>query len=158
MINYKIEKLFPPNIILIGYLLILCALIILLGKKLILLGGILILVGLFLCSTTRGILINQKTNEYKEYINIFGFKIGKWNSYKNYPNIGILSKKLNFSMYSLGQVKTSLSDRFYEINFMSENHRSRILIKRFKSEDLAQEEAKKLEKLLNVKLVTYSPR
>jgi len=69
----------------------------------------------------------------------------------------ILTRNLGYKTYSRGQVEANTSDKYFEIYLMSENHRLRTLISRFKNKEIAIKKANDLEVRLNFNLETYCP-
>ena len=157
MIDNKIEKLFPPNVVFIGYIIIVFSLIIFFNKETMAISLLLLLVGVLMSFTSIGIKIDVEKKIYKRYTNFYGVKYGKWISYEEYPYLGILSRNIGYSMFSRAQVKTTITNKCYEIYLMSENHRVRHIIKRFDNKNIATKEAERLENELKLKLVVYNP-
>jgi len=155
MIDNKIDKFFPPGVVYIGYALLLFSLPVLISD--ILIGIALILFGSLLSFTFSGFQIDNVKNKYKEYTNCLGVYFGTWKSLDNYSCLVILTRNLGYKTYSRGQVEANTSDKYFEIYLMSENHRLRTLISRFKNKEIAIKKANDLEVRLNFNLETYCP-
>lgn len=154
MIDNKIDKFFPLGVVYIGYVLLLFSLPVLISDFLI--GVTLILFGSLLSFTFNGLQIDKVKKEYKEYTNYLGVYFGKWKSLDSYSCL-VITRTLGYKTYSRGQAEANTSDKYFEIYLMSENHRLRILINRFKNKEIAIKKANDLEGRLNFNLETYCP-
>lgn len=158
--HQKLGMLFPPAartsgvvFILIGFYLIIYPLISEADSNIY--GGFLpLLIGIFMISSTNGILLNTRTKSYKSYTNIFGFKQGSWKSTAPYPYITLLHQQVSTYAHSKSNRTAQTSSHlYYDIYLIDSSKRHEIHIYRTKNQEEATENLHHLSDLLDVEMV-----
>lgn len=155
MIDNKIENFFPSGIVYIGYVLLFFSVIVLFSDIKVFIS--LLIIGSVLSFTINGIQLDSSKRMYLVYTRVLGVKLGKWKSLKKYSCLSILTRTLAQKVYSRGQAEASFSNKYYEVYLLSENHRLKLLVCRFKNEKSAKDEIKLLEKEFMMITEIYSP-
>ncbi|PSG86573.1 hypothetical protein [Aurantibacter aestuarii] len=161
MIKLKLEKLVPIHVNILGYILIFIGFYNL--KKLFIeiyylpISLICIIIGMFLSTAKTGIIIDKVNNKFKICIFFIGFEIGYWKPLNRFRKISILTKNIGLKAYSKGQRSTTFTNKVFEIYMLTENHRERIILKRYKDKDKATVFAQDIAHQLQMELNVYSP-
>ena len=154
--TYKTENVFYLPIIILGYILLIVPILLLVFHEMVV-SLPLILVGIIFAFSWRGIAFNSSNKTFKIFVSFLGIRFGKWQSLEGFPYLSILFKNTGFALHGRSQQKVTLTNRVYEISLMNESHRTRFVVKKFKTDEEAKVEAKKIATNLALKLVIYSP-
>jgi hypothetical protein len=159
MIKLKLEKTVPIHLNALGYIFIIIGLgcFIHLELTLIFIGLISLLLGLFLATAKNGIILDQENNKYKKTVFFLGLELGNWKSLSHFTDISILSFNKGITALSRGQRATTFSNKVFEVYMLTENHRERIILKRYKQEDKATVSAQDLAYKLGMEFNIFSP-
>ena len=156
-LQYKHGKESPGGVTILGVLMIAFGVLLFLFEGYYLGGSALFAIGLAIVISYSGIIIDLEKNRYKNYVWVFGLKIGKWNELNNYRDLLVLRRKSSTGYNLRGMTMQSLSSVEYELLFANSNHIHQILICKYNDKEAAYEEAGKLEYLTQRELVQYNP-
>ena len=123
------------------------------------LGLALLTGGVFAVCSDQGSDFKPKEKLYRYYIGIFGLHFGRWESYQNYPDMALLSKRMTTSSFSRTNRQTDQTETAHELYLLSSDHRKKILA--FVYKNLATAEGsnpKLLAENLGVNYTIYSPK
>jgi hypothetical protein len=162
MIKLKLEKIFPINLNIFGYFLIIMGLVFFKRLELTLnfIGSISLILGLFLATAKDGIILNKENNKFKKAIFFLGLEPGSWKSLERFTDISILTGNIGLGFYRLITSRNSSafhSKKVFEVYMLSENHRERIILKRYKQEDKAAVFSQDIAHRLGMELTVFSP-
>ena len=159
MIILKLEKTAPIHLNVFGLVLIALGLpfFIHLEILLALIGILVITLGLFLATAKNGIIIDTENNQFRNTVFFLGLEFGSWKELSKFTDIAILTKNKGITALSRGQRATTFSNKVFEIYMLTENHRERIILKRYKDEDKATVFAQDIAHQLQMELNVYSP-
>ena len=153
----KLEKYFPLQFVMLGYLLAIFGLYLLIDSFN-LFGIVLIIPALIFSFSKTGIQINFYLKEYKDYFFIFGLRFGKWHKLPEieYVNIHLerYSQVINVQSISRG---TIINKIIIDLIF-SKTYRKNVGIFETNEKDQALETGKLLAKNLNTKLLDYTSK
>ena len=122
--------------------------------KVILVGTFGVVLGLVLRFSTKGIQIDTGNQRIREYSSYFGIKVGQWNSLPAFDRIVLTSKKVSHWNTPNGISPTFKSDiKLFTIGLFAGNPNPEYIIQS-ESQKLAETEAERISKLLNVSLKT----
>ena len=162
--HYKLGMLFPPAartagtvFILIGVYMIIYPFISEIDLNVF--GGFLpLLIGIFMVSSTNGVLLDIENRTFKNYTNIFGFKQGSWKSMDPYPYITLLRHQVSTYAHSKSnRTAQTSSDLYYDIYLIDASKRHKIHIQRTKDQEEAKESIRQLADLLDVEIIVSKP-
>lgn len=154
-LTYRIGFSFPMPIIYIAGILILFGLIACIQS---LFAGLFIIISAsFVLSCSYGTEIDLEKQIFREYSSIFGLKKGNWTPLEKLPFITVLMGREGLTMYSRSNRSTTSIDDRYGIYFLSETHRTKVLLQKFSTSLIAMDHAKILSQKLNKEIVKFSP-
>ncbi len=114
-------------------------------------GIILILLGLFFAFSFSGTTIDRKNNKYRQYTKIFGlFKVGDWEELSKFTGITYLINNSSFRVFSGGNRSIDTKQNNYLIYLVGADNRTKIVVMKCKTKELAKTESKKLSEILNL--------
>lgn len=155
--NNKLEKYFPLQFVMLGYLLTIFGLYLLI-IPFNLFGIALIVPALVFSFSKTGIQINFNSNEFKDYFFIFGLRFGKWHKLPKieYVNIHLekYSQVMNVQSISRGAVYNKITVNL----IISKTNRKNVAIYETNEKERALETGKLLAKNLNTKLLDYTSK
>lgn len=156
-LSQDVGNTFPPTLNFVGKIVFAAGVLLVFFGPLVGLFGM--VVGAYLGFSKNVVILNPVEQTYRDAITIFGIKFGKAKTYKNYPFLSVLRTKVSSGVYSQTNrhAKTS-TELYYDVYFLSQSHRERVLIRRFKSNFEAKESAQELGKILSKSVVMYSPK
>ena len=161
MIKLKLEKIFPINLIVFGYFLIIIGLATFIQFEILLstISLIILLLGLFFSTAKDGIILDKENNRFKKVVFFLGLELGSWKSLKPFTDIAILTGNIGLGFYRFvaSQRATTFSNNVFEIYMLTENHRERIILKRYKAEDKATVFAQDIAYKLGMEFNIFSP-
>ena len=163
IIDSKIENYFPSAMSFVGYFLIFLGLLFLYFQSygfrisLFLVGLTFLFIGINISFAKSGIQIDPDEKKYREYYGLFGLRYGKWKALDKFKYLTILHNRETVSTYSRSNRSIDISDLWFDICLLNENHRQKLIVMRFKSKDKAIEKIKNLSALLGFDVVKYSP-
>tara|TARA_R110002012_G_scaffold289815_1_gene483136 strand:- start:119 stop:607 length:489 start_codon:yes stop_codon:yes gene_type:complete len=161
MIKIKLEKLVPIHLNILGIIFICIGIYNLLGLFFeliyILISLPFLIIGLFLATAKSGIIIDKINNKFKNCVFFLGLEIGKWKTLSPFSDIALLTKNRGVKAYSRGQRTTTFTNKFFEVYMLTNNHRERIILKRYKDEGKAKVFAQDIALQLNMKFAIFSP-
>ena len=142
-------------IVIVGFVMILGGILsitenIYLGIGMAILGG-------FISLSGYGTQIDKSINKYREYSSLYGVKRGEWKSLDKYPFLSVLPSRTGMKIYSRTNQSTTNIDDSFDICFLSENHRGKIVIQKLSTKDEAIAYAEALSDDLNIPLTKYNP-
>jgi len=146
---------FPPAMVFAGYILLAFGIIVVITHWI--LGVILLFVSVFISFSFYGIDVDTDTKKYKEYSIYFGIKCGKWFSLDKFLFLTVLCNNEVYEIHSRANITTSESVRFYDVYLLDKQHREKLLLKKFKNADSAEDYAKKISGILDLELTNYDP-
>lgn len=154
MLNFKLAKIFPKPTIFAGYVLILLGIMLFVFQPLALIVS---LIGVFISLSYNGIQVDPEKRLYRSYSNIYGIKIGKWESLDPYSSISILRREDAYRAYSYSM--SSMEERriYYGVFLLNASHRKKLEIQRHGDMKEATFSAKGLSSALSLELVHYKP-
>jgi hypothetical protein len=121
-------------------------------------GLALLLITGFIVFSKNGICISANTKNYKSYISFLGIKFGKWQQLNGYTDIALLRKTVSIRAFSRANVSAETSlETYFEICLLSPNHRKKLIVARFKDDEIAFDAAHKMAEKLNMKYAEYNP-
>jgi surface polysaccharide O-acyltransferase-like enzyme len=122
-------------------------------------GGFLpLLIGIFMTSTTNGVLLDTENKTFKNYTNIFGYKQGSWRSIDPYPYIILLRHHISTYAHSKSNRTAQTSSHlYYDIYLIDASKRHKIHIQRTKDQEIAEESIRDLGDLLDVEIIESKP-
>lgn len=155
--DYLIGKSFPPAMRYGAYLVLAVALYNLLFTPIIAL--LIALAAAFVAFADTRFRVDAEQMRYQSHNSFLGLRLGTWHSLKGFTELCILKSTLKTQAYSrtLQTAETS-SDEYYNVYFLTKNHRNKILAGRFHNLEEARSAADDLSKALNWELVNYQPR
>ena len=115
------------------------------------------LIGFGISFTRYGILIDVVDNKLKEYLQLFGIKLGKWQLLKNYPFITVLTITERTTIRSQSNLGSTTRKKVYRITLLSNNHYEKILLEQLNEEEQAHKKAEEYAQLYGFDKVIYSP-
>lgn len=155
--HFKNGKVFPPNVVLMGYIFLGVSLIALLGNVFI--GIALFLIGFFIVFTSNHVVVNMETETMKEYTAYFGFlKIGKTISYKKYSIITVIPVKLTITAYTRSTQSTTSTDYLFGVFLLTGNFRGKKELTKFSQKSQSEELAKELSHRMGMEYFEYDPK
>ena len=107
--------------------------------------------------TRYGVLIDVVEHKLKEYLQLFGIKLEKWQSLKNYPFITVLTITERTTVRSQSNLGSTTRKKVYRITLLNDNHYEKILLKQLDKEEQAHKEAEEYSQLYGFDKVIYSP-
>jgi hypothetical protein len=122
-----------------------------------LIGLFLVIIGSFFWSGSYGFQINPETDKFREYGSFYGIRSGKWKPLNSTPFISILRGKSGTRIHSMSNRSTADINEFHQVCLLSETHRTRYTVKKFKSKEQALEYAESLSSQLNKPIVKFNP-
>lgn len=122
------------------------------------LGLSLLLLGIYLSLTFCGVEIDLNKKLFREYVQYFGIKSGKWIELDKYSDLSILKSKEKSTIYSRTNIATSDSTIYYDLFLLSKSHRTKILLKRYSNKEEALEEGNNYAIKLDKELKNYNPQ
>ena len=121
------------------------------------LGAPLLLIGLTLVIARSGVQLDQESQQYREYFDLFGWKNGTWKPLDVYRYVSILGTTVNQTMYSASNRSNTVSERVLKVCLLTANHRGKLVVKYVKEADEAKETADALAQDLHLPRVKYDP-
>lgn len=121
-------------------------------------GIILFLFSGFIISSMSGIKINPVTNEYMQYIRIYGIKRGQWKSLEPYIYICAVSYTESSSVYSKSNRSISTEERKFYMYLLNETHRRKLAIGLYPSQSEAVKAMEEFSILLGKEITAYHPQ
>ncbi len=115
------------------------------------------IIGFGISFTRYGILIDIDNHKLKEYLQLFGIKLGKWQSLKDYPFITVLTITERTTVRSQSNLGSTTRKKVYRITLLNNNHYEKILLKQLNEEEQAHKEAEEYAQLYGFDKVIYSP-
>lgn len=156
-LKYKTGKVFPPNAIMTGYVLIGTSLLVLIFGA-IYIAPIVLLFGLWIVLSTYGVEINTENQQIIEYTLLFGvIRITKKYSYNKYRFLTILPLKETVQMYSRSSSHTNISNYYFTLCLLHGNYRNKKELTRFEQKSEAEHIAKNLCHRMNLEYFEYDP-
>ncbi|WP_104734733.1 hypothetical protein [Hanstruepera ponticola] len=153
--NHRTNYFFPSAARILGFVMIIIGLIGIFSRGI---ETILIsFIGFGICFTRYGVLIDTTNHKLKDYNQVFGIKFGKWELFKNYPYITVLTITEKSTTYSQSNLENSTRRTVYRITLLNENHYKKLLLKKLKNEKEANKLAEDYAKLYKLEKVVYSP-
>lgn len=122
-----------------------------------LLGVGLVLAGAFLWSSTYGSEVDFEKGRYRDYGSFYGIKRGEWKSLDKMRDVSILKGRSGTRLYSQSNRSTTVIEERYEVCLLSENHRRRFTVKKFRDKKEAKTFAEELVRMTNGSVVQYNP-
>jgi len=139
-----------------GYLLILIGIFISFAY---ILGGLpFLLIGIYLSFSFSGIDIDVNKGRYRDYAYYFGIKSNSsWKELKNYPYLSILQTRVSEGTFSRSNRYTEMTERYFDLFFLSKTHRKKIFIERFNDLEAAKKRAVQLSEIMHKPVARYQP-
>jgi hypothetical protein len=156
----RIGKLFPPPAIFGGYSFWafgFIAIFLIHAENSWWIGLILIFVGAIWVVPYTGILFSEDTKQYKEYIDVFGFKFGTWKTREEYPFIAIMLDREGWVVRGSPNDQGNFSEKYYDVCLLNKTHHDQILVKRYQKVEDAKAEISTLATQLGVTEIVYHP-
>jgi len=148
---YKLGKMLPPVAIYGGYLFILIGIFsIIFGNPF--LGVGIILLGVLVSFTHRGVIVDVHERKITTYTSIFLVKRDKINKNLDAFNVITVNRSsMRYRSYSWMSKSSSFTNYYFTVFLSKDASKNRIPIATFKDKNRAMEEARKLEKLFNLR-------
>ena len=155
IIKNRIGFSFPGLIVFMGFTAMLSSLFIMVESPI--LGLLVLILGSFLGTSSYGSEIDVINNRFREYGSVFGIKKGKWFNLNSMPFLGIFKSRSGYLIYGRSTNSTTVIDDYFDVCLMSNSHRKRIVLQKFKTKEEALNFTEMLEKKIEVKLTTFNP-
>jgi len=120
-------------------------------------GFIFLILGLNIAFATSGIQIDPNKRLLRSYYGLFGLRFGKWESLDDYKYLSVLQTRESTSTYSRSNRDITVTDLWFDICLLNENHRVKLIVKRLKSIEEAIKEIKVLSEAMGFRVVKYNP-
>lgn len=119
--------------------------------------GFLIL-GLWFAFTNGVIELDSETKRFRQYPFLFGVKLGRWRSVVEYKDIAVLGSTINETTYG-GMTSRSVTtkNKGFEICLLTQSHRKKIVIARFKNKEKAVKMRNEIGECLHLRVTKYNP-
>lgn len=153
----KISKVFPPGMVVIGYVLAATGLYAFVMINM--LSGLLVPVGLLFATSVNGVLLDPTSRRMKQYTRYFGVKAGNWEPVSPYPDLVILRRRLKSeaTSYWSGSRGEISDNTYFDVCLADQSHRKKIEIVRLKGEDIARKKADEIAAAFGLEVKPYSP-
>lgn len=150
-LNYKLGRMLPPIAIYGGYLFILIGLFsIIFGNPF--LGAGIIILGILVSFTHRGVILDIQERKITTYTSILLVKRDKIvNNLDDYNVITVNRSSMRYRSYSWMSKSSSFTNYYFTVFLSKDTSKNRIPIATFKDKNRAMAEARKLEKLFNLR-------
>jgi hypothetical protein len=119
---------------------------------------IVIFLGLMQFFFRRGVDISYENRSYKEFMKIYGLKMGSWKPIDKYTDVSILTLSEAFRANSRGGAQTDYVEMKTGVYFLTPTHRTRILIAYAKDGKDAVSIGELLSKKINMDLKRFNPQ
>ena len=150
-LRYSLGRMLPQVAIYGGYLFILVGLISLFVSNPFLGIGI-ILLGMLVSFTFRGVIIDVERREITTYTSIFWLKRDKTvKNLTDYEVITVNRSSMSYRSYSWMNKSAIFTSHYYTLFLSREPGKRGIPVATFKNRNIAMEEARRLEKLFNLR-------
>ena len=151
IITIKQGSCFPKVFLYFGYVSIIMGIIFLYENVIVGVG--IIAIACFVVFMPCGMQFNINDKLYKNYFSILGMKMGKWKSYKSYRCITVLTKYMTETTYG-GATPISITTRkpYYDLYLLSDTPKEKLLLKRFKNAEDANETLHNLSGKLDIEI------
>lgn len=157
-LNYNNGNNFPPNFVIIAYVVLAASLLLALTGTFIL-GGILLLLTLLVVSNRHIVIINTEQNFIHDHSLYLGFiKVGKKYPLDKYKYITTMPLIESQQVYASTSNSTTISNSYTTITFFGDRFKGKRIITKFDSKNQAEEVAEKLAERLNLKYFQYDPQ
>lgn len=154
--SFKNGKVFPPNAVIIGYVL-LCVSILALSVPPLGLTGL--IVSSFIAFTNHGVNIDLKKHQVIEYTNYLGFiRVNKMYSYHKYSFVTAIPKRVSNAMYANTSQSYVSSENHFSLCLLHGNYRSKKEITLYDDRATAEDVASQLAPLLSLEYFEYDPK
>lgn len=154
--SFKNGKVFPPNAVIIGYVLLGISV---LAMGVPILGLIGIIVASFIAFTNHGVIIDLKKHQMIEYTNYLGFiRVNKACSYHKYSFVTAIPKRVSNAMYANTSQSYVSSENHFALCLLHGNYRSKKEITLYDDRATAEDVASQLAPLLSLEYFEYDPK
>ena len=120
-------------------------------------GLILVPIGAYLVFSHTGFDIDLKKRRFRHFTSHFGIKKGRWDKFKYYPYLALLSMRTKQTKYSFSGVPFSSKSMSYRVHLLNEKHTRKILIKEFQNKLEAETFMEQVSKELSLEIQSYHP-
>lgn len=157
VLDEKLGAFFPPTSRFVGQITFVAGMIAAVFTPIV--GLFFASAGAFVGFSKSGVLLNPGNKTYKYYIGLFGLRFGKFQSYEQFPYLSVLRTKVTSSAFSItNRNAVTGTNLYFDVYFLNQSHRERVLIRRYSSQFEAKENAQELGVLLSKEVVMYSPK
>ena len=157
-LKYSLGRLFPSNVVFIGFLFLTVALFALM------MGGILpflimALIGSFTALSYQGIIFDPEKKQAIEFVYWFGF-IKKTTTIQidKYAYFSVIPKRISNTVYSRSTNHTTYTEYKFAICLLKMNYSGKKELIYFESKSKAETIAKRLAELMNLEFFDYNPQ
>lgn len=106
----------------------------------------------------EGVMIDTKGQRYKYYAKFFFLKLGRWQSYRHYPELVVLRSRPGDRRLSFNFRRKAFQEKaFYEVYLVSKSHFRLILLNRYKERAEAESFAHEFGRMTGREWVQYNP-
>lgn len=156
-LHFRNGKVFPSNVVILGYVFLGLCLLALLGN--IYIGIALFLAGAFISFTSNHVVVDLETQTIQEYTAYFGFiKIGKTIDYKKYGILTVVPVKQTTTAYTRSTQSTSSTDYFFAVCLLGSNYRGKKDLTKFPQKSQSEDLAKELTHKMGMEYFDYDPK
>lgn len=156
IVEFKTGRYFSRPLLFLGIVGVIVGIIGLFTNPIV--GVFFLLFGAFFNFSVGGRQINCVSRQYRDYLSIFGSKVGSWEPLGDYPYIAAMRNMESQQTFMVPTTQsTSETNLYFEITLLSESHRQKFLLKRFDNKEKAKAELELFGSMLNLEVTEYSP-
>ncbi|MEM6801514.1 MAG: hypothetical protein AAF696_08920 [Bacteroidota bacterium] len=106
----------------------------------------------------EGVMIDTKTQRFKYYVKLSFLKLGRWQSYRHYPDLVVLRTNSGDRRLTFNFSRRVFQEKaFYEVYLVSKSHFRLILLNRYKERAEAESFAHEFGRMTGREWVQYNP-
>ena len=150
IIENKLDKSFGSVGSFAGYILLLAGILTIRVR----IGFLLLILGAFLAFSHTGVQIDTERKRIRFYNNLLGFlKIGAWSRLDKFTSLKVAENKRQEQAFSKGNRTLNIEHRDFRVFLISQKKQARVAVKKCKSEEEANEEARELGFQLGIPVI-----
>lgn len=157
-LNYNNGNNFPPNFVIIAYVILAASLLLILSGNFVL-GSISLILSLFAITNRHIVIIDPQNNFIHDFSLYFGFiKMGKKYPLNKYKYITTMPLIESQQVHASTSNSTTISNSYTTVTFFGERFKGKRIITKFDSKNEAFEVAVQLGDRLGLTFFEYDPK